>query len=251
MPGVSSRNIGGSLAAFCLILLLAVLLLAGPAPAQTRVDPADYRQFWLWGGVKPGESLRQAEALYILQGHIASGRDGGAFIRQGVAPAAIAVRELYLVYRLQTLDWHPRLLASILNQITAWEHEGSRVAGIELDFDARTPRLADYAAFLSEIRAALPRSYRLGVTGLLDWSTGGSPASFDALAGTVDEIIFQTYRGRQTIPNYRDYLAAIARLRLPFKIGIVEGGVWDGDEERRLAASPFYRGTVVFLTTRR
>jgi hypothetical protein len=217
-------------------------------PAQDGVAPSSYRQFWLWGGIKPGAFLDRAETLYILQGHIAS---GGVFVRQGVAPAAVAIPELYLVYRLQALSWHPALLASILNQIAAWEHAGSRVAGIELDFDARTPRLAGYAAFLRDIRAALPRAYRLGVTGLLDWSTGGSPEAFQSLAGTVDEIVFQTYRGRQTIPGYRDYLAAVARLRLPFKIGIVEGGTWDRDAERRLASSPFYRGVVVFLTTRR
>jgi hypothetical protein len=86
---------------------------------------------------------------------------------------------------------------------------------------------------------------------LLDWSTGGSPEAFAAMSGTVDEIVFQAYRGRQTIPNYRDYLAAVARLRLPFKIGLVEGGAWDRSEERRLAASDFYRGVVVFLTERR
>lgn len=250
MSGASSRNIGGSRAASCLVLLLGVVLLAGSAPAQDRIVAAEYRQFWLWGGVKPGAFLDQAEALYVLQGHIASTGGRLEFTRQGVAPTAIAVRELFLVYRLQTLEWHPRLLASMLNQIAAWEHAGSHVAGIELDFDARTPRLTDYAAFLGEIRAALPHPYRLGVTGLLDWSTGGSPAAFESLAGTVDEIVFQTYRGRQTIPNYRDYLAAVARLRLPFKIGIVEGGGWDREAERRLARSPFYRGAVVFLTRR-
>jgi hypothetical protein len=196
----------------------------------------------------PPELIALVDLAYVLQGHIAS---GGVFVRQGVAPAAIAIPELYLVYRLQTLSWHPALLASILNQIAAWEHAGSRVAGIEFDFDARTPRLADYAAFLREIRAALPRAYRLGVIGLLDWSTGGAPEAFTDLAGTIDEIVFQTYRGRQTILNYRDYLGAVARLTMPFKIGIVEGGVWDRGEERRLAASPFYRGVVVFLTTRR
>jgi hypothetical protein len=243
MSGASSRNIGGSVAAAFLVLLL-----AESAPAQDRIAASSYRQFWLWGGVKSGAFLGDAETLYILQGQIAG---GGVFIRQGGAPAAIAIPELYLVYRLQSLDWHPTLLVSILNQIAAWEHAGSRVAGIELDFDARTPRLAEYAAFLRDIRAVLPRAYRLGVTGLLDWSTGGSPEAFQSLAGTVDEIVFQTYRGRQAIPGYRDYLAAIARLRLPFKIGIVEGGAWDRAAEGRLASSPFYRGVVVFLTTHR
>jgi len=48
--------------------------------------------------------------------------------------------------------WDARLVASVLNQIHAWEHEGRRIDGIQLDFDARTPRLADYAAFLKQVR---------------------------------------------------------------------------------------------------
>jgi hypothetical protein len=246
MPGAARRNIGGSLAAFCLALAL-----AASAAAADRVDPADYRQFWLWGGVRPGAFVDAAETLYLLQGRIAFGAAGPEFARQGVAPFLRARGEIYLVYRLQTLDWDARLLASILNQIRAWEQAGSRIAGIQLDFDARTPKLAFYAAFLRQVRRDLPPAYRLSVTGLLDWSTGGSPEAFAAMSGTVDEIVFQAYRGRQTIANYRDYLHAVARLGLPFKIGLAEGGAWDRGEERRLAASAFYRGVVVFLTERR
>jgi hypothetical protein len=245
MPGAGRRNIGGSIAAFCLALAL-----AASAAAADRVDPADYRQFWLWGGVRPGAFLDAAETLYLLQGRIAFGAAGPEFSRQGVAPF-LAEGEIFLAYRLQTLDWDARLVASILNQIRAWEQAGSRIAGIQLDFDARTPKLAGYAAFLQQVRRDLPPTYRLSVTGLLDWSVGGSPEAFAAMSGTVDEIVFQTYRGRQTIPTYRDYLDAVARMRLPFKIGLVEGGAWDPSEERRLAASAFYRGVVVFLTERR
>ena len=37
---------------------------------SVRVDAANYRQFWLWGAVKPQPVLRQAQRLYLLQGHI-------------------------------------------------------------------------------------------------------------------------------------------------------------------------------------
>ncbi len=245
MPGASGRNIGGSLLGFCFALAL-----VGTQAAADTVDPASYRQFWLWAAARPGVALDRAETLYLLQGHIGRGGAAPVFARQGIPPAALAGREIFLVYRLETLDWDARLLASILNQIEAWEHQGSRIVGIQLDFDARTPRLSEYAGFLVRVRHVLPSPYRLSVTGLLDWSTGGSPEAFDALAGTVDEIVFQTYRGRRTIANYRDYLPAIARLHVPFKIGLVADGAWDPAEERRLEASPFYRGAVVFLTGR-
>lgn len=239
MAGARRRHIGGSILA-----LLLGLSLAGNAAAGT-VDPVDYRQFWLWKP-RPDVGLDHAETLYLLQGHIGA----GGFTHQGIAPAALGRRAVYLAYRLAVLDWNAILLASIVNQIHAWEHAGNRVAGIQLDFDARTPRLADYAGFLRSVRRDLPRPYRLSVTGLLDWSTGGSPEAFDAMAGVVDEIVFQTYQGRRTIANARDYLPAISRLHVPFKIGLVEGGAWDPAAERSLALSPFYRGAVIFLISR-
>ena len=245
MSGAGRRNTGGRLAACCLALAL-----SASGAAADPVDPNAYRQFWLWGEVWPEAFLDTAETLYLLQGHIAAGPHGPDFRHQGVAVFARKEGELYLVYRLQTLDWDARILASILNQIRAWEHAGSRVAGVQLDFDARTPNLAFYAAFLRQVRHDLPTAYRLSVTGLLDWGVGGAPEAFDAMSETVDEIVFQAYRGRRTIPGYRDYLGAIARLRVPFKIGLVEGGSWDRNDERRLAASPFYRGVVIFLTER-
>jgi hypothetical protein len=246
MAGASSRNIGGRLA-----LALVLLLTAAPAP-RAAVDPAQYHAFWLWNAAGARPYLDRAATLYVLQGEIAAGRDGVArLMRQGIAALALPGPEVYLVYRLRTLDWGSGIVAGLRNDIAAWQHAGSRIAGIQLDFDARTLGLADYAAFLKRVRGELPQPYRLSVTGLLDWSTGGAPEAFAAMAGTVDEIVFQAYRGRQTIPGYRDYLTAVARLRLPFRIGLVEGGAWEPADEERLAASPFFRGAVVFLLRQR
>jgi len=40
---------------------------------------------------------------------------------------------------------------------------------------------------------------------------------------------------------------ALLKLTLPFKIGLVQQGAWNTQWQQRLAASPFYRGEVVFL----
>jgi hypothetical protein len=246
MSGAGSRNIGGRLAAASIALLLG----ASTAAAE-RVDPAQYRQFWLWGGVPPNAALHRATTIYVLQGRITGRGSSPILTRQGVAPANFGTAEAYLVFRLETLAWDARLVAGLRNLVDAWEHTGTRVAGIQLDFDARTPHLDDYARFLRRVRGDLPRHYRLSITGLLDWSTGGAPEALDAMAGTVDEVVFQAYRGRRTVANVDAYLGAIARLRLPFKIGLVEGGTWEPDAEARLAASPYFLGAVVFLTPRR
>jgi hypothetical protein len=55
----------------------------------------------------------------------------------------------------------------------------------------------------------------------------------------------QTYQGRATIPGYRRYLPSLARLPLPYRIGLVERGVWTPPSG--LARDPHFRGYVVFL----
>ncbi|MDB5640693.1 MAG: hypothetical protein JWN07_10, partial [Hyphomicrobiales bacterium] len=105
--------------------------------------------------------------------------------------------------------------------------------------------LAGYAAFLREVRAALPAEYRLGVTGLMDWASQGDPRDLDAVAGVVDEVIFQTYRGRATVPDIDAYLRRLGRLRIPFKLGLAEGAIWPSPAD--VASNPNFRGYVVFL----
>jgi hypothetical protein len=42
----------------------------------------------------------------------------------------------------------------------------------------------------------------------------------------VDEVVLQTYQGHHTIPGYGAYMAGLGRLKLPFKIGLVQDGEW-------------------------
>jgi hypothetical protein len=55
----------------------------------------------------------------------------------------------------------------------------------------------------------------------------------------------QTYQGRNTIENYSAYLPRISRLKLPFKIGLIQGGSWEAPSY--IVASPWFSGYVVFL----
>ena len=58
-------------------------------------------------------------------------------------------------------------------------------------------------------------------------------------------MVLQTYQGRRTIPGYQAYMARLGRLKVPFKIGLLEGGEWTAPAD--LAANPWFRGYVVFL----
>lgn len=221
---------------------------AAPAPDQpARVDAALYRQFWLWAAVKPQPVLHQAQRLYLLQGHISQQGDAVRLQPQGLPPSPLKVPELWLSYRVATLDWQPGVVRDLLRQRAAWQAKGNRVIGIQIDFDAATPQLAGYADFLRGLRHQLPADCQLGITGLLDWGANGDVTTLNGLSGVVDELVVQTYRSRTTVANYEQYLPALKRLTLPFKLGLVQGGEWQLRWQREFAAQPNYRGEVVFL----
>lgn len=229
-----------------LVLLVAVAL-AVPATAAT-VDAEDYDAFWLWGGVAPQPVLRRARTVYVLQGQIAPTSQAGGPVgltAQGIAVPRLGQRDVWLVYRAHTLRWPPDVYPPLLGQLERWRQAGNHVLGIQVDFDARASHLDEYAAFLRDLRRRLPPDCRLGITGLLDWSTNADPLAIDTLDGVVDEVVVQTYQGRRTIADYRRYLPRVGRLTLPFKIGLLQGGEWEAPAS--LATNPSFRGYVVFL----
>jgi hypothetical protein len=224
------------------------LALGAPAAAGT-VRAEDYDAFWLWAGVRPQPVLATAQTLYILQGQVAAPADTdgeGRLIAQGGAIPHLRRGKIWLDYRAHTLRWAPAVYGEILARLRRWRAAGNPVVGLQIDFDAHTRRLAEYAQFLADLRSRLPADCRLSITGLLDWSSQGDSAALDALAGVVDEVVLQTYQGRRTIPSYQAYMASLERLTIPFRIGLAEGGEWTAPPA--LAANPWFRGYVVFLS---
>jgi hypothetical protein len=229
--------------------LLAAGLLALPLAVQAGVQAQDYRAFWLWAGVRPQVLPADTRTLYLLQGEVLArhGQPARLHARQSGLPP-LQVPEVWLVYRAETLDWPPLVHAQLNARLLRWRQSGRPLTGVQIDFDAPTRRLSDYAAFLAGLRRQLPADCRLGVTGLLDWSQA-DPADLNALAQVVDEVVLQTYQGRSTLADYQDYLARVQRLQLPFRIGLVQGGVWQPRHDP--ARSPHFRGYVVFLQNQR
>lgn len=224
--------------------LAAIALLSGcgGAPSQV-VDPARYDAFFLWAGVRPPSALARAKTIYILAGEV---RGAGPARFVPLRPQVPRVRhaEVWLVVRAERLDWPEGVYRQVLRDLQRWR-VGSRVVGLQIDFDARTRGLAGYAAFLKDLRRRLPADCRLSVTGLMDWSANGDPAALASLHGTIDELVVQTYQGRRTIPGYAGYMKGLQRLPIPYRVGLVEGGEWRAPTG--LESDPEFRGYVVFL----
>jgi hypothetical protein len=219
-------------------------LLSACQQQPSRVDAADHDAFWLWAGVKPQPVLAKAKTVYILQGEV-RGDERPRLVSLRPGTPTVAHAELWLVYRVETLKWGDEIMPQILCDIARWKAAGNKLAGVQIDFDAATNGLSNYAAFLEVLRAGLPPDTKLSITGLLDWSSQGDSSGLNALADVVDEVVLQTYQGRHTIPNYEPYLASLSRLDMPYKIGLVQDGEWHAPPE--LAHDPDFKGYVVFL----
>ncbi|HUD28515.1 MAG TPA: DUF3142 domain-containing protein [Novosphingobium sp.] len=228
-----------ALAAGGAALVLAACGDRGAAP----VDPRGHDAFFLWPGVTPPAWLARAREVYVLTGEVRH-RPGSPFVPLRATPR-VTGPVLWLVVRVERLDWEEAIYREVLRGLALWERAGNRVAGLQVDFDAATRGLDRYAAFLADLRRRLPGRWKLSITGLMDWSAGGDPRALAGLAGSVDEIVVQTYQGRRTIPGYEAYLASLRRLGMAYKVGLVEGGDWR--EPAGLAGDPRFRGYVVFL----
>jgi hypothetical protein len=225
------------------VAALGIALLPVPIARDRAVAPA-YDAVWLWAGVRAQPALGSAKRLYLLQGQVEA-TDPVRYAAQRAAIPRLGNREVWMVVRVETLGWSPAIYDQMLAALGRWRAAGNRVVGVQIDFDARTRHLEDYAVFLRGLRARLPRDCRLGVTGLLDWSANGDPKGLDALAGVVDEAVLQIYQGDHVIPGYQAYLAKLDRLKLPFRIGLLQGGEWR--PPAGLEANPWFRGYVTFL----
>lgn len=224
------------------------LLLCSVTARAGEVDAAEHDAFWLWSGVAAQPVLAQAHTLYVLQGQVSAPRrkDGRArLIAQGIAIPRLSQGEVWVVYRAHTLRWNEDIYRTLQSQLRRWRAAGNPVVGVQIDFDARTRYLDEYVDFLQDLRRRLPPECRLSITGLMDWGSNAAPETINRLAGVVDEVVVQTYQGRHTIPDYQRYLPRVARLQLPFRIGLAQYGEWQAPDY--LAQSPWFRGYVVFL----
>jgi hypothetical protein len=225
--------------------LAAALLVGSCAPSsRTPVDPERYDQFFLWAGVPPPPAAARAKVLYILGGEVRRGGPPGFVSLRAGEPHGLH-SALWLTVRTERLDWDESTWAAILSTLARWRNGGNRLEGLQIDFDAATPGLGYYAAFLKDVRRRLPPRTKLSVTGLLDWSANGDPGALATLSGVVDEVVIQTYQGRSTIPGYAAYFRDIDKLPLRHKIALVEGGAWTPPDA--LVRDERFAGYVVFL----
>jgi hypothetical protein len=225
------------------LCVAALALLLAACGERDRVNARDYDSFWLWAGVSAPSALKDARTIYLLDGEVRGSQPRFVPLRASV-PRTRGPK-VWLVVRTDTLDWSAGMIEALAPRADTWVRAGNQMEGVQIDFDARTRHLNEYADFLRHVRQSLPRRYKLSITGLMDWSANGDPRALIELKDIVDEVVIQTYQGRSTIFGYERYFAHLRGFPIPFKVGLVENGRWI--EPQGLRKEPNFEGYVVFL----
>lgn len=217
------------------------------AAVQQTVDPRDFDAFYLWPGVRPPDGTNP-RVLYLLDGEIRSGGPNGgpvSFTRLRPGAPKLRGKDVWLVVRIDRLDWSEAAYGAIFADLARWQAAGNTVIGLQIDFDAATKGIGGYARFLGTLRQKLPSRYKLSITGLMDWSANGDPRALGQLRSVIDEVVVQTYQGRSTIPGYEAYFAKMDAFPIPFRVALAQGGAWSPPP--MLARHPMFRGYIVFV----
>lgn len=235
----------GKTANYILVIIISCCSLIS-LPCFAKVNAEDYDAFWLWSGVNSQPVLENANTIYLLSGQIVANYNQQTyFIKQGNPIKSLEKQQLWLVYRAHTLNWSDNVFNTLNKQLKKYHANGIEVVGIQIDFDVATKQLAEYVAFLNKVRQWLPSNYRLSITGLLDWGNNADITTINQLGTIVDEVVFQSYQGKNTITNYQQYLPKLKEITIPFKIGIIQYGAWQAPSF--LTSNPNFKGYVVFL----
>lgn len=215
-------------------------------PASTSVVASDYDAYWLWAGVNGRPEIEKAKTIYLHIGEINKNAHSETQIipQSGVQPS-FHQQNIWLVYRVRTLDWTPKLINLLIAKYELWRLASPHVMGIQIDFDGGTNNLHTYSDFLHKLRNDLPQNCMISITGLMDWAANADPLEINNLSQNVDEIIFQTYKKSETVNNIDLYLHKMEKIQIPFKVGLIEGGSWP--LQPPIERNSHFRGYVIFL----
>lgn len=187
------------------LMAVAAAGLAGCAVSMSSPPAAWQTGFWYWKGSAAGVtwSGEPLDVLFVQVGDIHHetapylARVSGEWNAYAELPRLLPeAREYWLVYRYDR-QGVPDLKAVPLIAEGVWDMQfdarqrGLHVAGVQLDIDSPTGSLAQYAAFLRDLRKELPDGMQISITALLDWFRSGTAVG--EVIRETDEFVPQFY----------------------------------------------------------
>ena len=216
-----------------------------------RIDASQLpRDVWIWAGIQ-ATANDDGRALFILQGAFDEINASTVFVRQGLGPSPLMQKRspVILVFRLRKIV-NPAVIARAYSGLVShWAYHGVRVIGLQIDYDSATDALPKYGNFLLQLRGLIGPGKILSITALADWLVSANGNDLGMLANACDEIVFQLYHGRHVLPKIEVYIAALRRLKFPFKIGLLES-INENDLEQSVSKNSQFKGSILFRQKR-
>lgn len=184
------------------------------------------------------DSAKHVRAWHVLAGEIdAKGRL--QMIRVDFAALATTGRPVIPVVRIEGALPGRRGITEVAALIRHWQMMGT-LAGVEIDHDSGARQLSAYAAFLTDLRAAIDPQLPLSITLLPDWLDA---PELSALLSRVDDAVLQLHG----LPAFGHSVFDPARARLwtqrmqslgkPFRVALPNyGSRITTDEQGRIIA---------------
>jgi len=179
---------------------LTALLSSCSATGQTPATPQKWKVgFWFWEGseVTAQTATLSADTVYFHGGRIEQGAGRNFwFVGRNLPEPLPDAKEYWMTLRYErqqvpSVDAIPQLGESLRWTKAEADRRHIPFAGVQLDIDAPTGSLRQYATFLREVRKVLPSGTRLSITALLDWFREGT--SISEVIKEVDEFVPQFY----------------------------------------------------------
>jgi Protein of unknown function (DUF3142) len=100
------------------------------------------------------------------------------------------IRGVFRVNAARNRELPSDLLGQIYGWLGAMDASGIDVAGVEIDYDCSSAKLADYAHAIGQLKKRLPVDVILSVTSLPSWLT---TSAFADVAQATDELVLQVH----------------------------------------------------------
>ena len=207
-------------------------------PLWILINLAHASEVWIWPAAYP-KMRNFSDTAYVLQVQFPK---QGPKVSLGPSPWPWKLKELHLVFRFERRPLPEEVDVHFKELAYRWEGHGVRVAGIQLDYDCPTSKLADYAYVVREIRKRLPPQYQLSVTGLYDWFHKPSLKHF----GKDVPLYFQLYHGLHPVAVATNNLSPTIELQSHFKLGLLPEQSLDPLLKKSLEKDRRFKGLVYF-----
>ncbi|MFO1162177.1 MAG: DUF3142 domain-containing protein [Reyranellaceae bacterium] len=181
------------------LLLLGVVGLAGSTPQlRTTTEPLGHDAYiWqrAWTGPVIAAARRSADIVRTWRVLLAEADRSGRWADVAIPWKDLLAtgRPVVAVVRIDGRLDEARmgtLIDQMVAKVEAAGRSGGALAGLEIDYDCPTSKLAIYARFLGELRSQLPKTLALSITALPTWLNS---RMLEQLATPLDEIVLQVH----------------------------------------------------------